>query len=122
MVFAFVDHMLTDPEQRALSGRWEIIDAAALELCRVERVKRLCDEASRSGELRRNFCRVLGIVASERHALVAIHRRESRRVLHEDSVEPVALHEEDVTHVAGILDRGPYALFRAGAQDTEPGG
>jgi hypothetical protein len=30
MVFAFMDGMLTDPEQGALSWRWEVIDAAAL--------------------------------------------------------------------------------------------
>src|SRR5215813_13373760 len=102
--------------------RWEIIEAAALELHRVECVKRLCDEAGRGGELRRDLLRVLCVVAGERHALVAIHRRESRGVLHQGSVEAVALHEEDVTHVAGVLERGPYTLFRAGAQDAEPGG
>ena len=32
MVFAFVDRMLTNPEQRAFSGCWKVIDTAALEL------------------------------------------------------------------------------------------
>src|SRR5262245_23171871 len=99
-----------------------MIDAAALELCRVERIKRLGDEAGCSGELRRDLLRVLCVVAGERHALVAIHWRESRGVLHQGSEEAVALHEEDITHVAGVLERGPYALFRSGAQDAEPGG
>src|SRR5207249_2393776 len=103
-------------------GRWEIIDAAALELRRVERIERLRNEMGCGGELRRDLLRVLCVVAGERHALVAIHRRESRSVLHQGSVEAVTLHEEDVTHVAGVLERGPYALFRAGTQDAEPGG
>src|SRR5262245_10456290 len=98
-----------------------MIDAAALELRRVERVKRLGDEAGGSGELRHDLLRVLCVVAGERHTLVAIHRRESRGVLHQGSVEAVALHEEDVTHVAGVFEGGPYTFFRTGAQDAEPG-
>ncbi len=104
MVFAFVSGMLADPEQWTFGRRWKVVDAQAFELRRVERSKGLRDESCRGVELSGDFLRVLLVVASECHAAVTVHRGHHRLVFHECDVEPVALHEEYVTHVAGVLE------------------
>jgi len=104
MVFAFVYGMLADPEQRTFGGCWEVVDAEALDLCRVEHSKCLRDESRRGVKLRGDLLRVLLVVTSECHAVVTVHRSHHRLVLYQCGVEPIALHEEHITHVAGVLE------------------
>src|SRR5262245_46627756 len=120
MVFAFVDGMLTDPEQRVRGRRGEGIDAAALQLHLIKRLERLGDEAGCGGELSGDLLRVLRVIARQRHTLVPVHRDKAWCVFHQRRVETVALHEEHVTHVTGVLERGPYVGGWTGAQDGIP--
>jgi hypothetical protein len=109
MVFAFVERIPTDPHERSLGGFGVVVDARAVELGGRPAREHPAEEPGGDDHVGGDGGRSLFGVALEERSFVAVHRRKRRSILDEHAHDALALHQEDVAHVADQLERRPPA-------------
>jgi hypothetical protein len=91
----------------ALGGRGVVVDHRSLPVFGLEPSQHVGEELGRVGELARHILENLLHIAVVINSLVAAHRFERRNAPSAGEDYPLTLHDEHVSHVAGVLQRRP---------------
>ena len=118
-MLALVDSLAPEPEHVALSGLGKVVDTTSAQLAVIEPLKSPGEHLGRQLELPADVVRVLGGVTGEERPFLSVHLGEARTFLDQGEIQAFALDEEDVSDMAGILERRPDLRSRSGA-NCEP--
>jgi hypothetical protein len=107
VVLDLVQRMHRHPAERALGGSWIVVDNGPVPVADVEPRQHVGEEPGSISKLACYIFRILLRVPVVVDALFAPHRVKCRDFPSAGQEHPLSLNEENVSHMAGVLERRP---------------
>lgn len=122
MMDELVHGVASEPCHGAWGRRREVVDADPLPLCIGQAGQFVGEGVGVRAKGLANVCDVLLVITLFDGAFVAPHRRKVRLVVGEREPEPIALHHQNVTTMARVLERRPHLVCGTLTRNLEDGG